>query len=99
MATYPVKSKKRALRKSLKNEVVDVQPASTAFFSFRYSSTEVSVTSGKTRIKARSTRFENGTLASEAFEGELDRDAYDRMVSHARQAFIRALTLLLPFRD
>jgi hypothetical protein len=41
------------------------------------------VAGGKARVKARSTRFEDGTLTPEAFEGELDRNAYDRMVSQA----------------
>ena len=78
---------------------MDVEPAVVQFFSFRYSSMEVSVVSGKPRVKARRTRFEDGKFASEAFEGELDRNAYDRIVSQAQQSFIRALTLFLPFPD
>jgi hypothetical protein len=99
MTTYPVKSKKRAPQKPRGDGVVDVEPAATSFFSFRYSSTEVSVVGGRTHIKSRHARFEHGKLTSEAFEGQLDRSAYDRMVSQAQRSFLRALTLFLPFRD
>jgi hypothetical protein len=98
MATYSVKPKKHASRKPRKDEVV-VEPAPTPFVSFRYSSTEVSVVDGRTRIKSRQTRFEDGKLTSEAFEGELDRSAYDRMVDQAQRYFLRSLALFLPFRD
>ena len=99
MATYPVKPKKRVLQKPRRDEVVDVEPPATSFFNFRYSSTEVSVVDGRTHIKSRQARFQDGKLTSEAFEGELDRSAYDRMVSQAQRSFLRALTLFLPFRE
>ena len=94
-----MKARKRALRKSRNDGVVVAEPACTSFFSFRYSSTEVSVVGGKTRIRARQTRFEDGKLKSEAFEGELDRGAYDRMVVEAQRYFLGALSLFLPRRD
>jgi hypothetical protein len=90
---------KRALQKPHKDEVVVLEPAAGTFFSFRYSSTEVSVVDGKTSVKSRRARLENGKLTSEAFEGELDRSAYDRMVGQAQQHFLRSLALFLPFRD
>ena|SRR5512144_1599209 len=99
MATYPVKAKKRALQKSRNDDVVVAEPARTSFFSFRYSSTEISMVGGKTCIKSRRARFEDGKLTSEAFEGELDRSAYDQMVGQARRYFLGALALFLPFRD
>jgi hypothetical protein len=98
MATYPVKAKKRALRKSGKDKVV-VARAAGPFFSFRYSSTEVSLVDGKTRVRSRSARFEDGKLSSESFEGELDRGAYERMVSQAQRHFLGMLALFLPLRD
>ena len=99
MATYLAKPKKRALQKPRKDEVVVVEPERTPFFSFRYSSTEVSVVNGRTRVKSRQARFDDGKLTSEAFEGELDRTAYDQMVAQAQRHFWRSLSLFLPFRD
>jgi hypothetical protein len=98
MATYPVKPTKRAVRKPQKDEVV-VEPTAAPFFSFRYSSTEISMVDGKTRVRSRHARFEDGKLTSEAFEGELDWSAYERMVSQVRRHFWRSLSLFLPFRD
>jgi len=98
MANYPVKAKKRALRKPGKDQVV-VEPAAAPFFSFWYSSTEVSLVDGKTRVRSRSARFEDGKLYSESFEGELDRGAYERMVSQAQRHFLGMPALFLPFRD
>jgi hypothetical protein len=67
MATYPVKAKKRVPQKARKDEVA-VEPVRTSFFNFRYSSTEVSLIDGKTRIKSRQTRFEDGKLTSEGWK-------------------------------
>jgi hypothetical protein len=110
MNKYPVKPAKlqraHALRK-VENDPVDVLgPASSAspFFSFRYSYTEMSVQGGKTHVKSRKARFEDGKLTSEAFEGELDRNVYDRSVSDAQRyfadqtaLFLKSLSLFLPF--
>jgi hypothetical protein len=93
------KPKKRALQNHRKDEVVVVEHGQAPFFSFRYSSTEVSMVDGRTRVKSREARFEDGKLTSEAFEGELDRNAYDRMVAQAQRHFLRVLALFLPFRD
>jgi len=54
---------------------------------------------GRTRVKSRQARFEDGKLTSEAFDGELDRSVYDRMVGQAQRHFWRSLSLFLPFRD
>ena len=90
---------KRALQKPRKDEVMVVEPARAQFFSFQYSSTEISLVGGKTRIKSRHARFEDGRLKSEAFEGELARSAYDQMASEAQRYFWKSLSLFLPFRD
>jgi hypothetical protein len=99
MATYPVKPKKRVPQKARTGEVAVVEPGRVPFFSFRYSSTEVSLVDGRTRVKSRQARFEDGKLTSEAFEGELHRSAYDQMVAQAQRHFWRSLSLFLPFRD
>ena len=55
-------------------------------------------------MKSRKARFEDGKLTSEAFEGELDRSAYEQMVSEAQRQFLaqtallmKSLSWLLPF--
>jgi len=80
------------------DEVVVVDHGQAPFFSFRYSSTEVSVADGKTRVKSRQARLEDGKLTSEAFEGELDRSAYEQAVGEAQRHFW-TLSLFLPIRD
>jgi len=91
----------------VETEVVEVMgPAARAnqFVSFRYSYTEISASGGKARVRSRKARFEDGKLTSEAFEGELERSAYERMVSDAQHQFLgqaalvmKSLSWLLPF--
>ena len=53
----------------------DVQKffSSFGFFSFRYSYREVSDFNGRVHVKAKDTRYANGKLESEEFEGVLER--------------------------
>ena len=106
MSRYPVRRVERAPRKIEKDavEVMEPAPRTNPFFSFRYSYTEISASGGKARVKSRSARFEDGKLTSEALEGELDRSAYERMVSEAQHQFLaqtallmKSLSRLLPF--
>ena len=97
MSKYPVRLAERALRKVEKDAVEIIGPTSRAnpFVSFRYSYTEISALGGKAHVKSRKTRFEDGKLTSEAFEGELDRSAYERMVNQAQHYFLSQTALLL----
>jgi hypothetical protein len=101
-----VRRVERAPRKVEKDAVEVMEPAAKAnpFVSFRYSFTEISASGGKAQIKSRNTRLEDGKLTSEAFEGELDRSAYEQMVSQAQHYFLgqtalvmKSLSWLLPF--
>jgi len=81
------------------------QAAGQPFFSFRYSYSEISVRDGKAHVKSKAARFEDGKLATESFEGELPRIAYDETVRRAQQHFLdqvelfwQSLTALLPRR-
>lgn len=106
MSKLPARRVERAPRK-VAQDVVDVmEPASRAgpFFSFRYSCTEISASGGKARLRSRRARFEDGKLTSEAFDGELDRSAYEQMVSEAQRQILaqtallmKSLSRLLPF--
>jgi hypothetical protein len=61
---------------------------SNAFFTFRYSYTEISSRGGDLSVKMKETRFQDGKLVSEECEGTLDRDAYDAVVREAQQQFL-----------
>jgi hypothetical protein len=106
MSKLPVRRAERPPRQVEQDVVEVMEPASRAnpFFSFRYSYTEISASGGKARVKSRRGRFEDGKLTSEAFEGELDRSAYEQMVSEAQHQFLaqtglltKSLSWLLPF--
>jgi hypothetical protein len=106
MSKHPVRLVERALRKVEQDALEVIEPAARTdpFLSFRYSYTEISALGGKTHVKSRKTRFEDGKLTSEAFEGELDRSAYEQMVDQAQQyvlgqtaLFLKAFASLLPF--
>ena len=106
MTRHPVKLVKRALSEVDNNAVDVVEPDSRAnpFFSFHYSYTEMCVRSGRTHVVSKRARFEDGKLSSEAFEGELHRNVYDRSVSDAQRylagqtaLFLQSLSLFLPF--
>lgn len=91
MKKYPVKLAERArarpIRKTEGGPVDMLAPTTrtSSFLSFRYAYTEMSVLGGTAHVKSRSARFEDGKLTSEAFEGELDRSAYDRAVGDAQR--------------
>jgi hypothetical protein len=59
-------------------DVAEVVPR--GFVSFQYSYTEVSSHAGRTHVRSNRTQFADGKLTREAFEGELEGDAYRQMV-------------------
>jgi hypothetical protein len=64
-------------------------------FSFRYACTEISSYGGKTHVKSRETRFENGKLVSEQCEASLDHDAAQRMLTQAQHQVIGQVASLM----
>jgi len=97
MSKLPVRRAERAPRKVEQDavEVMEPAPRANPFFSFSYSYTEISASGGKARLKSRRARFEDGKLTSEAFEGELDRSAYEKIASEAQHQFLAQTTLLM----
>ena len=87
MSKHPVKVEKRPLRRVRDNPIATIEPVAPhhSFLRFRYSYTEMSVSGRTARVTSRSARYEDGKLATEAFEGELDRSAYDRAVSEVQR--------------
>ena len=105
MSKHPAKREQRALSK-IENDAVEVIGPAPGLprFSFRYSYTEVSAIGRTARVKSKHARYEDGKLSTEAFEGELDRNVYERMVNDAQRSvldqtalFLRAFTAFLPF--
>ena len=106
MSKHPVIRARRAPRRVESDAVESIRPAGPTLptFSFRYSYTEISMVGGRTRVKARQMRLENGKLASEAFDGDFDRAMYERTVREAQHfvldqaaLFMKSLAWLLPF--
>jgi hypothetical protein len=87
MSKHPVKVEKRALRRVGDNSIATIEAVAphNPFLSFRYSYTEMSAAGSRARVKSRSARYEDGKLTTEEFDGELDRGAYERMVSEAQR--------------
>ncbi len=85
---------------------LDPLPSGSPFLRFHATSTEFVAAGGKARIRSRTTRLEEGKLTTESFEGEVDRNVYDRAVERAGQQwtaqmalFLRAFASLLPFAN
>ena len=77
-------------------EIVNTQGA-RGFLSFEYSYTEMSSRDGRTNVRANKTRFADGKLTREAFEGELDADAYGHIVDEANRQMMRTLSWFVPW--
>ena len=97
MRNYPVKRAARAPLKPEKDAVEVIGPTSKAspFFSFSYSYTEISALGGKARVKAKKMRLEDGKLTLETFEGDLERSAYEQMISQAQQYILGQTALFM----
>jgi hypothetical protein len=87
MPKHPVKLPRSSVQEAHRKAVATVapRPPSSGFSSFRYSYTEITASGGKRTAARPEHRFEDGKLTSESFEGELEGDAYDRMVQQTQQ--------------
>lgn len=89
MDKYPAKQAGNELPPlELEETGVQAPGRSNPFFSFRYSYREVSLSGGKTHIKSRDDRFEDGKFRSEEFEGSMEEDAYHEAVRQS-QDFVK----------
>ena len=78
------------------DEVVQTKGA-RGFLRFQYSCTEVSSGDGRTQVRSSTTRFGDGKLTRETFEGELEGGAYIQMVDEAQRRMLRSLSWFLPW--
>ena len=90
MNDYPVKPVRHTPSEIGEKAVASTEQHATTspFFSFRYSYMEISATGPRGRVKAKRASYENGKLSSESFEGEFDRNVYERMVGDAQEFFL-----------
>lgn len=96
MKKLPAKIKREV--RQIEPQQVDIMPrglpVSTAF-SFSYSSQELHLSDGKTRVKARKIAFENGQIKSESFEGVFPAKVYEQVLGDAQRMFAEQTLSLL----
>ena len=102
MSKYPLQTTRAALRRAAADDVVDVAdgkvvrtPEVRGYTSFSWSVTEVTSRGGRTQVRSRSSRLEDGKLTNESFEGELPEAAYDAAVRRAQAQVAEEATSLL----
>lgn len=66
-----------------------------SFFSFQYSYREISQVDGGTRVRARDTRFADGRLTTESFEGTTDAAAFPKLVADAQRQCLEQFGAML----
>ncbi|HVK55763.1 MAG TPA: hypothetical protein VM532_12130 [Burkholderiales bacterium] len=106
MNTFPLKVS-GSITPEARNDAVERNESISyvnPFFSFRFSYTEVSSKGDKTHVQARETRFENGKMTSQTFEGTAGPEVYDDIVTAMQNHFVnqtaffmKSLSLFLPF--
>ena len=96
MKNDPIAIRKRPVRKRADGAV---QPADRhargPWISLRYSFTEISVSGATARVRSNRASYDNGRLASESFEGEVDRDHAERALAEARRRFSEQAAVLV----
>jgi len=105
MPRHPAKLPRRPVREAQRNAVAVVAPGerNSGFSSFRYSYTEITASGGKAHLRTKNTRFEDGRLTSESFEGVLEGGAHDHLIQQTQQyiadqtaQFLRSFSWFLP---
>jgi len=77
------------------HEVLGLPARDRPFVSFRYSYTKLSSQAGKTRLRSRKARLEQGNLSIESLDGELPTGALNQGLGEMqRQVFEHAVTMM-----
>ncbi len=66
---------------------------SSSFVSFRYSYREMSAANGKTSVRGRQYRYENGKLSSEEFEGTVAGAVYEQAMRNMQNLVADSVTM------
>jgi hypothetical protein len=99
MKRFPVKSAPKPVQKS---DAAPVVPAAAprqpgGWLSFSYSHRAISSVGGRTHVRSRDIRFENGKLETESFEGTLGAGAYVQAVEQAQKLVAAQTSAVLGF--
>lgn len=97
MKKYPTKKVDNEITKADRYDVEIIEPSfnQNSFFSFRYSYKSISSFGGKTYIKSKEQRFENGKFETEEFEGTTDGNVYNNMFSEMQNYFSNQVSAFL----
>jgi hypothetical protein len=99
MSKLPVRratsTPKRASEPSRVTAVSHELPTPRSAFRFHYSFTEISAVGDTAHVKHARTRFDDGKLTSESFEGTFDRATYDEALRSATEHLIRQSATML----
>lgn len=89
MKFLPGKPKRSAVRKidAPVLQRIDPLPPTNPFFSFTYSSHEMHIADGRTHVKAKQVRFEDGRIKTEQFEGQLPANVYEQTLGETQRFF------------
>lgn len=78
------------------SEVNRPAPSSPSpFFSFSYSFNEITLVDGRTRVRSRRARLEDGKLQTEEFDGTLGGAAHARAIAETQRLLAEQTTFLL----
>jgi len=108
---HPVPAKRKPVGKPIDSRACAVAPSGSAvaerppevleasgpgaFLAFRYTYAEISCSGTTARVRAKRAAYEGGRLVSESFEGELDREACERISREAQRRFADQTALFL----
>ena len=97
MKKYPIKIDDNQLTKTKRNDVEINEPSffQSPFFSFKYSFKSISSSGGKSHIKIKEQRFENGKFETEEFEGTTDGNVYNNMIREMQNYYLNQISKLL----
>ena len=100
-----VRREAKTVRKLPAAPATVAQPQPGGWLSFSYSHREVSLSDGKTRIRSREYRLQDGKLEAEEFDGTLDGSVYHAAVAQAHElmqaqmkTFLGVFSAFLPFK-
>jgi hypothetical protein len=94
---YPIKKDENQLTNT-KKDVLEISEPSffqNPFFSFKYSCKSISSFAGKSHIKIKEQRFENGKFETEEFEGTTDGNIYNNMISEMQNYYSNQISILM----
>ena len=97
MKKYPIKKNDNQLTRTKRDDIEINEPLffRNPFFSFKYSYKSISSFGGRSHIKMKEHRFENGKFETEEFEGTTDGNVYNNMIREMQNYYSNQVSNLL----